>query len=75
MKELGYGKNYKYNPDYIDGRVVQDYLPEKLEGRRLLGKKDLGDEVDPEIAELDEQVRAVATYEPGDDILLNPDGD
>ncbi|KAK3677789.1 DNA-dependent ATPase mgs1 [Recurvomyces mirabilis] len=75
MKELGYGKDYKYNPDYVDGRVVQNYLPEKLEGRRFLDTKDLGDEVDPEIAELGEQVRAAAVCEPGDDILLNPDGD
>ncbi|KAK5122474.1 hypothetical protein LTR85_004058 [Meristemomyces frigidus] len=76
MKELGYGKEYKYNPDYVDGRVVQDYLPEKLEGRTFLELKHLGDEVDPEVAELDEQVRIAQAYEPTEeDMLLNPDGD
>lgn len=24
MKEMGYGKEYKYNPEYKDGEVVQD---------------------------------------------------
>ncbi len=35
MKELGYGKGYKYNPSY-DGPVEQDYLPESLKGKRYL---------------------------------------
>lgn len=76
MKELGYGKDYKYNPDYVDGRVVQEYLPEKLEGRIFLSTKDLGDEIDPEIAELDEQVRLAEQFEPAvGEVLLDPDGD
>ena len=75
MKELGYGKEYKYNPDYVDGRVVQDYLPEKLEGRTFLGMKDLGNEVDPEIAEMDEEPRLAEELESKEDVLLNPDGD
>lgn len=76
MKELGYGKEYKYNPDFTDGRVVQDYLPDKLEGRRFLGEKDLGDNVDSEVAELDEQIRVAAESElPEGDVYLNPDGD
>jgi len=76
MKELGYGKDYKYNPDYVDGRVVQDYLPEKLESRSFLGTRNLGDQVDPEIAELDEQLRTAQSYEPEmGEVLLNPDGD
>jgi putative ATPase len=33
MKNLGYGKGYKYNPDY-DEPVEQDYLPEKLRGKK-----------------------------------------
>lgn len=33
MKELDYGKNYKYNPDY-EGPVEQDYLPLGLKGRK-----------------------------------------
>ncbi len=32
MKEIGYGKDYKYNPDF-GGEVEQDYLPEELEDR------------------------------------------
>lgn len=35
MKELEYGKGYKYNPDFEDP-VDQDYLPEKLKGKRYL---------------------------------------
>lgn len=35
MKDLGYGKGYKYNPNY-DEPVEQDYLPEKLRGRKYL---------------------------------------
>lgn len=33
MKELGYGKDYKYAHDYKDAYIVQDYLPEKLKGQ------------------------------------------
>jgi putative ATPase len=33
MKEIGYGKGYKYAHDYQDAYVSQDYLPEKLQGR------------------------------------------
>jgi putative ATPase len=32
MKELNYGKGYKYNPDYSEP-VDQEYLPEDLRGR------------------------------------------
>ncbi len=35
MKELDYGKDYKYNPDFTEP-VNQDYLPEKLKGRKYL---------------------------------------
>jgi len=39
MKELGYGKDYKYNPAY-DEPVEQEYLPPNLKGRKYLpGKK------------------------------------
>lgn len=33
MKDLGYSKGYKYNPDY-NGEVEQDYLPKKLKGKK-----------------------------------------
>jgi putative ATPase len=35
MKELGYHKGYKYAHDYAEGYAPQDYLPEKLQGRRF----------------------------------------
>jgi len=35
MKDLGYGKGYKYNPDY-DEPVEQTYLPESLKGKKYL---------------------------------------
>lgn len=37
MKEIGYGKEYKYNPDY-DRPVEQEYLPGELKGRDYLAK-------------------------------------
>lgn len=47
MKELGYGDQYKYNPNYKEGRVVQEYLPDQLQGRTFLEERDLGTEIDP----------------------------
>ena len=32
MKNIGYGKDYKYNPDF-EGEVKQDYLPTELKNR------------------------------------------
>ncbi len=32
MKEVGYGRDYKYAHDYRDAFVAQHYLPEKLQG-------------------------------------------
>ena len=49
MKELGYGKEYKYNPQYLDGQVAQEYLPEDLQGRKFLEDLDLGSRVDPDL--------------------------
>ncbi|OGY44896.1 MAG: AAA family ATPase [Candidatus Buchananbacteria bacterium RIFCSPHIGHO2_01_FULL_39_14] len=37
MKDLAYGKDYKYSPDY-DWQEKQEYLPEKLKGRKYLNK-------------------------------------
>ncbi|PLN85207.1 P-loop containing nucleoside triphosphate hydrolase protein [Aspergillus taichungensis] len=52
MKELGYGKEYKYNPQYLDGQVAQEYLPEDLQGRRFLEDLDLGSRIDPDLGQL-----------------------
>ncbi|TIA74116.1 putative AAA family ATPase [Aureobasidium pullulans] len=49
MKELGYGKEYKYNPDYREGRVVQEYFPDKLQGKVFLPTSHLGEKVDPDL--------------------------
>jgi putative ATPase len=35
MKDLEYGKNYKYNPDFI-GEVEQEYLPKELQGKKYI---------------------------------------
>ena len=35
MKDLGYGKNYKYAHTYQDAVVAQEYLPDKLKGQRF----------------------------------------
>jgi len=37
MKNIGYGKGYKYNPDF-DEPVVQEYFPEELKGKDYLKK-------------------------------------
>jgi putative ATPase len=36
MKDLGYGKGYKYPHDYPDAHVDQEYLPENLRGKKYL---------------------------------------
>jgi putative ATPase len=38
MKELSYGKDYKYSPDY-NWQEQQEYLPEKLKGKKYLTNK------------------------------------
>ena len=35
MKDLGYGKEYKYSHDYPGNFVEQDYLPEEISNQRL----------------------------------------
>ena len=49
MKEMGYGAEYKYNPNYKDGKVKQEYLPDQLRGRKFLDDRDLGTEIDPDL--------------------------
>ncbi|MEI8103943.1 MAG: replication-associated recombination protein A [Candidatus Moraniibacteriota bacterium] len=37
MKNLGYGKEYKYTPDFAtEAEAQQDYLPERLKGRKYI---------------------------------------
>ena len=49
MKELGYGRGYRYDPDEEDGIAPQTYLPERLSGERFYVPGPYGDE--PRIGE------------------------
>ncbi len=40
MKELGYGKDYQYSPDY-GYKEKQEYLPDKLKGKKYLDNRKL----------------------------------
>lgn len=42
MKELDYGKDYKYAHDYADAYVPQEYLPEEIKGMIFYQPKDTG---------------------------------
>ena len=42
MKELDYGKDYKYAHDYADAYVSQEYLPEEIKGRIFYQPKGVG---------------------------------
>jgi len=42
MKELDYGKNYKYAHDYDDAYVPQEYLPDKLQGQKFYFPRESG---------------------------------
>ncbi len=42
MKDLGYGKNYRYAHDYKNGYAIQDYLPDRLKDRRFYHPTDRG---------------------------------
>ncbi len=45
MKELDYGKDYKYAHDYSDAYVPQEYLPDKLQGQKFYHPKAIGHEI------------------------------
>ena len=42
MKELDYGKDYKYAHDYADSYVSQEYLPEEIRGQIFYQPKGVG---------------------------------
>jgi putative ATPase len=42
MKDVGYGKDYKYPHDYDAAFVLQYYLPDELMGVRFYEPKDSG---------------------------------
>jgi putative ATPase len=62
MKDLKYGKDYRYPHDFEGNVVAQDYLPEKLKGRRYYEPSENGYEA--EIGKRLEDVRS-ATSRPG----------
>ena len=35
MKDLDYGKNYKYSHDYANNFVEQEFLPDEISGTKL----------------------------------------
>ncbi|EDO16222.1 hypothetical protein Kpol_1014p42 [Vanderwaltozyma polyspora DSM 70294] len=62
MQELGYHKGYKYNPDYKDGEVAQDYFPKEILDQcqdkkilKFLTGKPLGDRIDPDLIKNEEK--------------------
>ncbi|MGA2285460.1 MAG: replication-associated recombination protein A, partial [Dehalococcoidia bacterium] len=42
MRELGYGRDYKYAHSFQGHRVEQEHLPERLRGRRYYQPGELG---------------------------------
>ena len=42
MKDLAYGKDYKYAHDYSDAYVRQEYFPDKLQGKVLYSPTEAG---------------------------------
>ncbi len=42
MREMGYGKGYRYAHDFKDGYVVQDYLPDDIAGNQFYFPTDRG---------------------------------
>jgi putative ATPase len=42
MKELDYGKDYKYAHDYSEAYVPQEYLPDEIKGQIFYQPKDTG---------------------------------
>lgn len=42
MKELDYGKDYKYAHDYYEAYVPQEYLPDEIKGQVFYQPKDTG---------------------------------
>jgi putative ATPase len=73
MKELGYGKEYKYNPNYVGGRVKQEYLPDEISGRKFLEDNDLGDRIDEDLSDVEGQVDDGGDSRPGEE--LQPEGE
>ncbi|KAL9059861.1 MAG: hypothetical protein Q9162_000931 [Coniocarpon cinnabarinum] len=66
LRDMGAGKQYKYNPDFKDGQVVQEYLPESLRGRQFLGELDLGEDVDEELSRVEQRFSGDGAQDDGE---------
>src|SRR3989344_1726876 len=42
MRNIGYGKGYKYAHDFPEGYTKQQFLPDRLKGRKYYNPKDIG---------------------------------
>ena len=42
MSKVGYGKGYKYAHDFAGGHVQQQFLPDKLKGKKYYEPKNIG---------------------------------
>lgn len=49
MKQLNYGRSYKYNPHFENGVVSQQYMPESLPNINFLDDKHLGSQQDDDV--------------------------
>ncbi len=59
MKELGYGKDYKYAHDYDGGIVDQSHLPEELSGRKYYVPTNQGieDRIRRRLVDIEEELK------------------
>jgi putative ATPase len=61
MKDLGYGKNYKYAHDYKGNFVKQDFLPKSIAGKKFWTAQD-----NPQEAKIAEQLKNLWESHPND---------
>ncbi|CAK9438650.1 uncharacterized protein LODBEIA_P28740 [Lodderomyces beijingensis] len=51
MKEMGFGEKYKYNPNYENGLIKQNYFPDGMQPVKLLEATHLGKMRDEEVSD------------------------
>lgn len=62
MKDLGYGDTYRYNPNYKQGLVKQEYLPEPIKDSQFVEETHLGIATD-RLVDPSEYEKAQAEYD------------
>ncbi|CAI5757547.1 unnamed protein product [Candida verbasci] len=60
MKEMGYGEEYKYNPNYENGMVKQKYFPDEMENVKFLEDTHLGTRRDDGVDDEDYEIEKAA---------------